>query len=302
MKKEPEVVEVDGESVEVIRTESLAVVPERMDLIALGQTDQHIKLFEQRAKNSKRMLAAALKITTPNQWKVFGNDDKKTLYATAGAADRVLRMGFGMKWGRKTITISSDDEALKVNCTAELLNPDGSVYEEFTGTRRGERNDDGSIKGYLKHEQDLIKGSIQNLKHTAVTDILGIRGMSPEDFKEVGLDLDKLDQVEFQDHASNVKIDELTVPFGRNKGKHPRELSDKSLGWYVEHAQKAVKDPAKAKWKVKNQQWLDAALSEQARRANSDKAPETAPEPEKEPKTEDPDELPQWEDNAGAEA
>jgi len=297
MRTEGEVVEVDGEDVEVIRTQKMSVVPEKRDLLATGQTNQGVALFEERAKNSKRLLAAALKLTTPSQWMVYGNGENRAPYATGGAADRILRHGFGMKWGKKEIEISSDDEALVVKCIAKLLNPDGSVYEQFIGTRRGERRDDGGIKGYLKHEQDLIKGAIQNMKHVAVTDILGLRFMSPKDFKEVGLDLDRLDRkVEFQDHTNHVDTSELTVPFGKNKGKRPSELNDKQLDWYIEAAEKGVNDPAKAKWKDKNQLWLDALLADKARRANSD-------QPQSEPVKEEPatngdtaDEMPKWDD------
>jgi hypothetical protein len=292
---------IDGEAVEVIRTEAMAPPQSMMvDLATLGQTDKGVALFEERVRGAHRMMKAALKLTKPSQWTVFGEGENRTPYATAGAADRILRMGFGMKFGKKTVNVTDNENKMVAVCTADLLNSDGSVYETFHGSREAEYNDAGDLKGYVKTEQDMIKGAICNMKHTAVTDLLGLRFLSPEDFKDLGLDLDKLKRrAEFQTHSQNAA--DLTVPFGRYKGKRPSELDQSALDWHYEAAKKSVADPAKAKWKAKNQLWLDALELEKSRRGGSTETPPPAEAPPPPAEAED-DGLPVWGENPEVEA
>ena len=298
-KTAPEMVEVEGESVEVVRTVPLSVVPSAplADLVTHGQSDAGITEFEARVKNARRMLRAALQLTQPGQWMVYGEGDKRSAYATAGAADRILRQGFGMRWGPKRITVTDTEEALVVECRATLEQPDGKPYEEFLGTRRGAYKDGKTIKGYLKDEQNLIKGSIANMKHRAVTAIMGLTFLTPHDCKALGLDLDQLQRkVEFQDNTKEAatEVGALVVPFGRCKGQKPSELAEKELNWHLDAAKKSVEDPAKAKWREKNQAWLDALDAENERRlAPKEPAPATEPAPSA---FVDPGELPDWND------
>jgi hypothetical protein len=232
------------------------------------------------------MLKAALQITQPSQWMVYGDGDKRSIYATAGAADRILRQGFAMSWGEKTVEVTRDDKAVVVTCSADLRRPDGSVYERFIGTRRGEIRSDGDIKGYLKDEQALIKGAIANLKHRAVTALLGLTFLTPDDLREHGFDLDKVKRrVSYQDHTKQTRAEPgaMVVPFGKNKGKTPAELSDRQLDWYIEQAEQSVSDPEKSKWRDNNQAWLDALRAEQDQR--------------KRDTTDAAGEMPQWEDS-----
>lgn len=265
----------DGESVKVIRTEPMTI--ERTVADITDQTQRGLQLFEERVAVAKKQLAIALRLTQPGQFVVMdGGDGKETVYATAGAADRILRMGFGMRWGEKTVRVDRTAEDMTAIATANLLKHDGTIYEKFEGRRRAvfDAEAPGGVKGFLKNEHDLIKGALANLAHQAVTQILGLRFLTPADFAELGLDLKKLPRrADFHDRGG----DDDSVPrvaFGKNKGKAITDLSDNSLKWYIEAAQTTIADPAKAKYKAKEERWLGHLEAERDRRAGK-AAPKT---------------------------
>ena len=145
--------------------------------------------------------------------------------------------------------------------------------------------------GFTRNERDLIKGAIQNAKHTAVTDMLGLRFLSKADFKELGLDLDKLERrAEFQSHESDPGG--MTVPFGRDKGKPISDIDDAALQWLADAVKKSVEDPEKAKFKKRNEELLTALRDEYKRRhspAPAAKVTEDADPKTGEVKTAEPD-------------
>jgi len=259
---------IDGGEVKVIRAEPMSLERKVADIV--DQTEQGLALFEERVRVAKKQLGIALRLASPGQIMSYGEGNKQTIYLTGGAADRILRVGFGLRWSDKQVVVSKDSDGVTATATADLLRPDGTVYESFSGSRRMvyDSESKGGIKGYIKNEPDLIKSALQNLKHTAVTDLLGVRFLSPADLLELGIDLSKLPrQVEFQDHGEDDNTSP-TVPFGKNKGKPITELGEKSLDWYISAAESNVVDPSKAKWKDKEQRWLDSLKAEKARRAN----------------------------------
>lgn len=263
--------EVTDQDVKIIRTEPLGSA--LMDV--QDQSEHGLRLFEERVRVAKQQLAIALKLVSPGQFVVMSQTGKdgvvrESIYATGGAADRILRMGFGMRWGEKQVTLSRDSEGDQLAVArAPLLKHDGSVYEMVEGRRR--------MGGFVKTEADLIKGAIENMKHQAVTDMLGLRFLTPDDLKELGLDVSKLPRrADFQDRGPD-ESGEAIVPFGKKKGKKLSEVDAKDLDYYADAAQKAIADPAKAKWKAKEERWLAAVEAEKARRAAP--PPDAAPQP-----------------------
>lgn len=272
-----EQMDLDGEVVSIVRTEPMTL-ERKMDVT--DQSERGLAMFKERARVAREQLRIALTLTQPGQWIVMdGGAGGKSVYATAGAADRILRMGYGMRWGQKEVKVERNEDAIVATASADLLMPDGSVYERFSGARRGviDPSREGGIKGYLKNEQDLIKGALANLAHSAVTSILGLRFLTPEDFRSLGMDLDKLPRsASFQDRGGqDAPGDVPVVPFGKNKGTPITELSERQLDWYIEAARKNIADPDKAKWREKEQRWLDSLLS--VRSGSSATAPEDMP-------------------------
>ena len=256
---------VDGESVEIIRTEPMGVGPSQADPIVKGM----VVLSEAAPAIAKRNLAICIKLTHASQWMVYGEGDKRSAYCSSGAANRILRWGLGKHFGPKTVKITRDDDGITATAVAPVLNADGSVYEEFTGIRRVkfERDDKGGLRwvGYVKDEPTLYKSALANLTHAAISHMMGFQFMSPADWKELGLDLDKLSVVEFRDGADSPSTG-LKAGFGSCKGKTPSEMDDRNLDYYIGAAEKALKDESKSKWHPREKKWLDALNEEKKNR------------------------------------
>ena len=129
--------------------------------------------------------------------------------------------------------------------------------EHFTGYRL--------MGGFVKTEADLRRAVLENLKSIAVRDLLGLRFRTPEELKEMGLDVGKMERrAEFQTHDK--QDGEILAPFGRSKGQPITEISDSDLEWLANAVKKSVADPDKAKWKGKNETLLQALREEYKRR------------------------------------
>lgn len=255
------------------------------------QTERSLELFEERVRVARKQIAVAMKLTTPSQWVVMdGGNGRETVYATAGAADRILRMGFGMKWGKWSFEIKRSEKETVCHATADLMQQDGTLYEAYTGRR--------AMGGFVRNERDLMKGAVQNAKHTAVTDIMGLRFLSKADFKELGLDLDQLERrVEFQDHGDGGKQgSQFIAPFGRGKGKPITELDDGDLEWLAKAVKKSVEDPAKAKWRTKNEALYQACRDEWSRRHKPAQDDKPAEVPSEEPSAEETSPQENWDE------
>lgn len=252
--------------------------------IEVGSPSDHtaegLKLFEESVRVAREKLKLALSLTEPGQLLVMaGKEGKETVYFTGGAADRILRMGFGMRWGEKEVRVISEPDGSKTAVAqATLYLSTGEEYERFEG-RRSMRLVDGDFKGYVKNENDLIKASLQNLKHVAVTDLLGMRELTPADLTRLGIDVSKLPKrAEFETHAGSEPDGEMTMPFGKQKGLKLTEINDRDLDWYIQAAEKSITDPEKAKWAPKEQKRLDAYKAEKGKRAKAPTAPALDPE------------------------
>jgi len=248
---------IENDEPKVIQTEPMGALV-RMDV--QDQSDRSLKLFEERVRSAKLQLSIALRLVQPGQFVVMsGENGSESVYATGGASDRILRMGFGMRWGEKTVTIARDEKGTEwATCRAPLLKQDGEVYEVFEGRRK--------MGGFVKTQSDLIKGSVENLKHQAVTDLLGLRFLTSADLKDLGLDISKLPRrVEFQDHGAD-ETGVATVPWGKSKGKPVTELDDKDIAYYAGKAREAIADPSKAKFADREKRWLLSVEAEMKRR------------------------------------
>lgn len=254
------------EVIDAIPANSATTVLDIRDASANG-----LAMIEERVKNQKKMFKIALGLTAPNQWTIFGGTDgdgvrRESVYPTGGAADTILRRAFGLTWGEKKIEITETPDGPLAECSAWLM-CNGQPVEHFTGYR--------AMSGYIKTTQDLKRAVIENMKSVAVRDLMGLRFRTPAEFKEMGLDISKLDRrAEFQTHDKDPGT--VTVPFGRDQGKPITEVSDSTLEWLAEAVKKSVADPDKAKWKTKNETLLVALRNEYKRRrapAKTEKQP-----------------------------
>ena len=251
-----------------IETQQLTVQrPQGLALMdPTDQTEHGLALLEERVRVAKRQTTILMQLVSPNQVVVMsGADGAESVYFTGGAADRILRMGFGMRFGDWTWEIHRGSEETTCVAKADLLQQNGEIYERRTGMR--------AMGGFVRNERDLVKGAIENAKHLAVHDILGLRFLKRADYKELGLDLDKLERrVEYQSHDK--QSSEFVAPFGRSKGKPLSELTDDDLKWLAETIKKNVDDPSKSKWRAKNEALYQACREEWKRRHAKPEEPE----------------------------
>ncbi|MFA5943216.1 MAG: hypothetical protein WC876_01980 [Candidatus Thermoplasmatota archaeon] len=261
--------ETENDEPKVIRTEPMGALL-RIDV--QDQSERSLKLFEERVRSAKEQLKIALRLVQPGQFIVMASENgSESVYATGAAADRILRMGFGMRWGEKVVTLSRDDKGTQwAVCRAPLLKQDGETYEVFEGRRK--------LGGFVKTEADLIKGSIENLKHQAVTDLLGLRFLTSADLKDLGLDTSKLPRrAEFQEHGAD-ETGVAVVPWGKMKGKPITDIEDKDIAYYEGKARESIADPAKSKFADREKRWLLSLEAEKKRRtAPADAKPDTKP-------------------------
>lgn len=276
---------IEGESVAVQRRSEpkpIQTVPMDHQIASnpTDQTERGLKLFEEAVRVAREKLRLALTLTEPGQLIVMAGDaGKETVYFTSGAADRILRMGFGMRWGDKTVEVIDQPDGSKLAIArAALIRSNGEEHERFEGRRKMRIDPETKkIKGYIRSEEDLIKSALANMKHIAVTDVLGMRELTPSDLIKLGIDVSKLPKrADFETHSGGSSAGpdgEMTVAFGKQKGMKISELPDRDLAWYIEASKKSIADPEKAKWKDKEQKRLDSMLAEQEKR----KAPATPP-------------------------
>jgi hypothetical protein len=259
-KKEPEIIDTRPANT------GIATVDVR-DASAAG-----LALMRQRVEAQGQMIRLAISLTSKEQWTVFSGVDKKTgevretIYPTGGAADTILRRAFGLTWGPKVLTVEEGPDGKMATCTATLFNGQDPV-EEFTGYRY--------MGGFVNDEAALRKGAVENMKSVAVRDILGLRFRSPVELRDLGLDATKLTRrAEFQNHEK--QDNELTAPFGKQKGQPLSALEDANLTWLRDAVAKSIADPEKAKYKPNNQRLHAACESEIKRRLGGGDAPSSA--------------------------
>ena len=93
---EPTAEETEGVPIRIetadgpIETKALTLeAPAKMDL--QDASDHGLAIFEERVKNAKRMMKLALTLASPSQFIVMESKGRQSVYATSGAADRILR-------------------------------------------------------------------------------------------------------------------------------------------------------------------------------------------------------------------
>lgn len=236
-------------------------------------TELGVRMLAERVRSARQQFVLAMQLVSPGQIIVMTQSAKdgtvkESIYLTGGAADRILRMGFGMRWGEEQVVLDHDDDVLVCTSKAALLDRNGEVYQVYTGRRR--------LGGYAKTKQDLIKACSENRKHLAVTDILGLRFLTPEDLKELGVDISKLPRrAEFQEHGAD-ESGVAVVPWGHRKGTPVTELEDKDISFYVVRAKESLADESKKRFHPKEQRWLNALEAEQKRRTEEASKPKEA--------------------------
>jgi hypothetical protein len=234
-----------------------------------------LAVIEKRNEMLSRILAYAIKATHAGQW----TDQGGKPYPTAAAAEVMARRcAVKISNVNTTKVPSSDDKGhfymYVATATASLPGGYDSIEAMGTCSSRdtflGTETRSGRPLSEID-EGNILKAAYSNMLVNAITRLLGVRSLSWEQLRELGIDSSQVAKVDFNHgskgggstaHKDGVPV----VKFGKDKGKPLTEVAD--LSWLH---QKAKEDVAKndPKWHAKNVEWLGHIDAEIARRANA---------------------------------
>lgn len=234
-----------------------------------------LAVIEKRNQMLSRILAYAIGATHAGQW----TDQGGKPYPTAAAAEVMARRCAVKISNVQTNKVpSSDDKGhfymYVATATASLPGGYDSIEAMGTCSSRdtflGTETRSGRPLSEID-EGNILKAAYSNMLVNAITRLLGVRSLSWEQLRELGIDSSQVAKVSFDRgakgggdtaHKDGVPV----VKFGKDKGKPLTEVAD--LSWL--HG-KAKEDVAKndAKWHAKNVEWLGHIEAEIARRQNA---------------------------------
>lgn len=172
--------------------------PEDIDAIA--------RRMERAAEATKKMVRAAVRFTRPHDWKDFGG----TLYLEGEGALRLMTP-LGLRLGAPRFEIETMDDDIFVQCELEAFWPragtslieigscdtrdafyaadkPGSAINQCLERARG---NEALARRMLR--DDVKKKALMNATSRAITGLLGMRGLKPEDIKELGFEIGKIE-------------------------------------------------------------------------------------------------------------
>lgn len=240
-----------------------------------GRMEDMLALLEKRSAVLDRILNVAIAATTPGQW----TDQQGKPFPTAAAAEVMARRCLvSVKKTRWEKTESHDDGGTYYlySYTAEFSLPGGNDTIEAVGTcsSRDQFLGTETSKGRALSavdEGNIKKAAYSNMMVNGVTRLLGVRNLTWERLKDLGIDPEKVAKVEYRGGSQGGNArggDDPEIKFGPGKGKKLSQLTDDELKKQAEMAEKAVQkeDP---KWHKKNVEFQTRVKAESERRASS---------------------------------
>ena len=250
-----------------------------------------LDFIEARQRVLERLTMLAVQSTAENHWEDF---DGKPRLNSGGAL--VVARCLGIRW------FGSEGVGAPLDCEKEVgENERGRwfryVYEgtfqigtspvdvvssigicdshdSFFGTEAGGGRELSEV-----NEGHIRKKARTNCIVNGISELTGLKGMTFERLKSMGLSLDpaKMSKVAFRGGAKGGgQAKEWTVPFGPSKGKTAAELELKDLTFFKGRLEQGLADPERAKYHKFDKAGLEAVEAELAKRAAA-KAGGTAP-------------------------
>lgn len=193
---------MEKSEVDVQRNHELIISPLESDkLISIAES------AERRAEAIKKIKLQALRITNERDWVDQGGRP----YIQASGAEKIARL-FGISWrfigepqrfdeedGHFRFDVSM--EFIMGNSSIEVRGSRSSKDTFFTTRYRYDERTKGKVKIELPPSEidkaDVLKSAITNAIGNGISRILGIRNLTWDDLKEVGLDPFKISKVEY---------------------------------------------------------------------------------------------------------
>lgn len=246
-----------------------------LDPLEISENAQ--KVLEKAGVYRDTLLQIVLRQTSISQWVNFRGEgaDAKDSFYPMGSASAAMLAFFGIHWstpgpGPGMDGGSANDELFQAVIYTDAEGERWWIVKsrcwregKFIAHAEGKKK----IGGFARNELDARQGAFENLLSRAARHIFGLGSKGREDFKKLGLDLEKCRVATFQDRksASSEDPDEAVIKWGNAKGKKVSELTDDDLVFYQKRQKADVADPAKAKFKP--ERLLKALDAEIERRA-----------------------------------
>lgn len=223
---------------------------------------------ERRVDAVNRIKNLSLRVTNHQDWTNQGGKP----YMQVSGAEKVARL-FGISW-RLDEPTREDHTDGHFSYTFKGYFAMGSAEIEVVGTRSSSDPFFMGSKDNPKHtseidRNDVKKGAMTNCIGNGISRLLGIRNLTWEELAAAGISQEKTGKVNYK--SSDPQAAPTLPNYGGHKGK---AIDDPSvpidaLQYYLSGAEKSIADPAKAKFKAKEERLRDAIKAELAKRESA---------------------------------
>lgn len=253
------------------------------------QGNNYLAELDQMNKVIERVVNAAITATHSAQW-----CDMQGKPYLMGAGAEVVALRCGVSW-KNTVTKKEwrEDEGGKYYLyvyeadftlghgpfahTLEKIPGTCSSRDQFIGTNFKDGKDARALSEI--EEGSIMKGAMTNMIVNGVTRVTGIRNMTWEQLKALGIEQGGAARITYADGAKGGTAGQgqtsaaagVVLKFGKCKDKKLSEVDDVDLAWYTQMFEKdaATTDPEKQRYKANAEKQLAAAREERARRDNA---------------------------------
>lgn len=179
------------------------------EIITIETSDDLISIAQRRLDTVKKIISIALKITTHRDW-VNQNGNP---YLVHSGAEKVARL-FGISLSDiKTEKLWAEDTKGRYyiyKTTGKATLPGKFDSIEALGTCSQRDPFFGKAKGEFLEtleidETNIMKASYSNFTVNAITHLLGLRNLTWEELKEVGIDKSKIQEIKYQSGSKKVQ-------------------------------------------------------------------------------------------------
>lgn len=220
---------------------------------------------ERRVDAVNRIKNLSLRVTNHQDWTNQGGKP----YMQVSGAEKVARL-FGISW-RLDEPTREDHQDGHFSYTFKGYFSMGSAEIEVVGTRSSSDpfflgSKDNPKPPSEIDRNDVKKGAMTNCIGNGISRLLGIRNLTWDELKAAGISKDQTGTVNYK--SSDPQAAQTLPNYGGHKGK---SIDDPSvpvdaLKYYLAGAEKSIADPAKSKFKAKEERLRDAIKAELAKR------------------------------------
>jgi len=179
------------------------VVEQFQPSIIQDEVEVIAEIAERRVEAVKKIIQAALKLTNYNDWVLFSGKP----YLTATGADKLMvQFGISMYDLKVDEIVREDKDGKWIEFVAQARFKLGSVEITAIGTSSTRSKFFGYVHGELKPIEavdipSVRKAAVQNCKRNGVLTLLGLRSPTLEQMREAGIDVNKIQKVEYKKGA-----------------------------------------------------------------------------------------------------